>query len=138
MNKLLKILFIPFILVTFAACSEQAAENSKPAGQSETKSVNKQESKVEITISKYDKKNLKSRTIEIEKDAILMNVLKENFDIEEKDGFITSIDGIHAEKGKENKYGWVYEVNGKMPTVGAADYKLKPGDKVSFEFQQFK
>lgn len=45
---------------------------------------------------------------------------------EEKKGFVTSIYGITG----PSTGGWMFDVNGKIPTVGARDAKLKEGDKV--------
>lgn len=37
--------------------------------------------------------------------------------------------------GQDNKY-WFYYVNGEMPMVAVNNYKLKPGDKVEFKFEE--
>ncbi|MDY0396532.1 DUF4430 domain-containing protein [Virgibacillus halophilus] len=75
------------------------------------------------------------KKIAVKKGDILMDVLKENFKIEEDKGFIKSIDGIAPKKG--DKKAWMYSVNGKMAKVGATDYKLKPGDEVVFDLQSW-
>lgn len=138
-KRLSSLLLAMLVAITLAACGGQNdAETKQTTEQTEagTQSSENKEQSVVIELIK-EKESVEKKEITIEEDDILMDVLKENFEIKEDKGFITSIDGIHAEKGKENKYGWLYEVNGKMADVGAADYKLKPGDKVTFEFQKF-
>jgi len=39
--------------------------------------------------------------------------------------------------GQANKY-WLYYVNGEMPMVAVNNYKLNPGDKVEFKFEESK
>ncbi|KAA0550310.1 DUF4430 domain-containing protein [Bacillus sp. BGMRC 2118] len=46
---------------------------------------------------------------------------------------ITSIDGLKA----EGTYYWAFYVNGEMASVGAEGYELKPGDKVSFNYESW-
>jgi hypothetical protein len=63
-----------------------------------------------------------AKKITIIKDQTLLDALKENFKIEEKSGFITSIDGKSQDQAA-NKY-WLFDVNGKMADKGAADIHL--------------
>lgn len=46
---------------------------------------------------------------------------------------ITSIDNLAAQG---NSY-WAFYINGKMATVGAADYHLKPNDQISFQYETY-
>jgi hypothetical protein len=39
--------------------------------------------------------------------------------------------------GAFGQTGWVYKVNGVLPPVGAADYRLQPGDSVLWYWAQF-
>ncbi|OGG87268.1 hypothetical protein A3B87_00145 [Candidatus Kuenenbacteria bacterium RIFCSPHIGHO2_02_FULL_39_13] len=39
--------------------------------------------------------------------------------------------------GQDNKY-WLYYINGEMPMVAVNNYKLNPGDKVEFKFEESK
>ncbi|MDY0405673.1 DUF4430 domain-containing protein [Virgibacillus sp. 179-BFC.A HS] len=91
---------------------------------------------VTITISRDKGKTIiAKKEVAIKEDDKLMRVLKKNFDVKEEDGFITSIEEIAPENGE--KKGWIYTVNGKMASVGADEYKLKPGDDVVFDFQSW-
>ncbi|SFA73192.1 protein of unknown function [Lentibacillus halodurans] len=94
------------------------------------------EDEIRMTISKDDgEEYIAEKEIEIEEGAILMDVLQENFDVETgEDGqFITSIERVPAEENDQKA--WIFEVNGEMANVGAAEYELSPGDEVTFDFQ---
>ncbi|CDQ39770.1 MULTISPECIES: DUF4430 domain-containing protein [Virgibacillus] len=133
--------FVPIlvILVFITGCgTEEQGAPAEPNQTSENQQTQTEqnEEKVLITISKDNgEEYLHEKEIPIEEGAILMDVMEENFYIEtEQDGtFITSIERLSAKEGEQK--GWVYTVNGDMPTVGAAEYKLKPDDKVVFDFQ---
>ncbi|NBJ70460.1 MULTISPECIES: DUF4430 domain-containing protein [Clostridia] len=130
--------FIAIALLTGCGNDEAGNPDTKTNQSSEKREVQKEQAEetVLITISKDDgAEYLHEKEIPIEEGAILMNVMEENFYIEtEQNGeFITSIERLSAKDGE--KKGWIYTVNGEMPNVGAAEYKLKPGDKVVFDFQ---
>ncbi len=73
--------------------------------------------------------------VTIEEDAILMDVMKENYEIEEDDGFITAIDGISPEEDEQKA--WIYSVNDEEALVGAAEYELSIDDEVVFDLQSW-
>lgn len=64
-----------------------------------------------------------------------MEVMEKNFQVETDfdGGFITSIDGVAPKDGEQKS--WMFTVNGEMPTVGAKEFKLSPGDEVTFDLQ---
>lgn len=114
---------------TTAPSSNQPSENQVTQEEQAAETVL-------ITISKDDgAEYLHEKEIPIEEGDTLMDVMEENFYVEtEQNGeFITSIERLSAKEGE--KKGWIYTVNGEMPNVGAAEYELKPGDKVVFDFQ---
>ncbi|WLV23467.1 DUF4430 domain-containing protein [Aciduricibacillus chroicocephali] len=137
-KSIIQILFAALLVITLGACGnlENTAENQKSEKQTNQTAEQNKET-VSIRIMK-GKDLVTQKGVDIKKDDILMDVMKSTFSIKEDKGFITSIEGIHPKKGEENNYGWLYYVNGDMPNVGAADYKLKPGDKVIFEYKAFK
>ncbi|MFS0560243.1 DUF4430 domain-containing protein [Terribacillus sp. 179-K 1B1 HS] len=92
----------------------------------------KTEQQVTVTLTE-DGKEISSKEVSFEEGDSLMDVMKENFDVEDDGGMITSIDGHSQDKG-ENKY-WLYTVNGEMAQVGAADLKLSEGDEIAFNLQ---
>lgn len=67
---------------------------------------------------------------EVEAGSVLLDIMKENFDIEETDGFITSINGEEQDT-EAGKY-WLYDVNGEMGMVGANEYKVQEGDLIEW------
>lgn len=77
-----------------------------------------------------------SKTVSYQSGETLMDVLTDNFDIEEKDGFITSIEG-HAQDESQNKY-WTFTVNGEMGAKGADETTLQDGDQVAFALSVYK
>ncbi|MFP7169433.1 DUF4430 domain-containing protein [Terribacillus sp. 7520-G] len=105
------------------------AEESK---QQDQQAEQQTEQQVTVTLTE-DGKEISSKEVSFEEGDSLMDVMKENFDVEEDAGMITSIDG-HSQDEDENKY-WLYTVNGEMAQVGAADLELSDGDDVAFNLQ---
>ena len=134
MKKWMLTLFTIFTtLVLVVGCSN---ESTTPTEEEETvvETTESQEEVIKVTISKDEGEEvLSEKEIEIEENAILMDIMKENYDIEEDDGFITSIDGVAPEEGEEKA--WMYLVNDEMAMVGAAEYELEAGDNVVFDLQ---
>ncbi|HLS08599.1 DUF4430 domain-containing protein [Lentibacillus sp.] len=94
------------------------------------------EDEIRITISKDNgTEYIAEEEIEIEEGAILMDVLQDNFYVETGEGgqFITSIERVPAEENEQKA--WLFEVNGEMADVGAAEYELSPGDVVTFDYR---
>ena len=50
-------------------------------------------------------------------------------------GFVQSIDGLAGDQAAERD--WFYYVNGSEASVGAADYKLSPGDVVQWDYHNW-
>ncbi|WP_330949584.1 DUF4430 domain-containing protein [Virgibacillus sp. MG-45] len=137
---------LPLLLVAslLAGCGSTDEEKSNKPASNQTEqqaSGNESDSKekeetVVITISKdKGKEQITEKEVPIKEDAILMDVLKENFQIEEEGGFINAVEGIAPKK--DEKKAWMYSVNGEVANVGAAEYKLKPGDKVTLDLQSW-
>ena len=134
MKKFIQLLFTLVLAAgLLLGCSNDTTEETdNTSTENQTQSEETQEQAVHITISEdIGEEVLSEKDIEIEEGAILMDVLKDNYEIEEDGGFITGIDGVTAEDGEE-KY-WMYEVNGEMAEVGANEYELEAGDDVVFD-----
>ncbi|GKT02930.1 DUF4430 domain-containing protein [Furfurilactobacillus sp. WILCCON 0119] len=86
--------------------------------------------KATITLTQ-DKKQFAKKTVTVKKGNNLLSVMKKNFTVKEKDGFITSING-HKQDDAQKKY-WMFTVNGKEATKGAKDIQVKKNDKVTFD-----
>lgn len=130
-KSLLALLFTALVLVGCGQDSTDNAENNQEGSKENTEQTEKQEV-VTVVISKDNGAEVVTeKEIPIEKGTTVLDVMKENFEIEESDGFITSIEGV-SQDDKNGKY-WMYTVNEEMATVGAAEYKLEPGDQVTFD-----
>jgi len=92
---------------------------------------------IEVTVSiKVDGEELTEdlQTVEVAEDAILLDVMKEHYDITEVDTFINSINGYEQDI-KENKY-WLFDIDGEMAPAGANDIKLQEGDFVEWKLEE--
>ena len=126
-KKTVTVLVATGFAVSLVACGKQAESPKKSTVSQDTAT---------ITLDfENDKKVDETKKITIIKDQTLLDALKENFKIEEKSGFITSIDGKTQDQAA-NKY-WLFDVNGKMAEKGAADIHLKKGDTVAFYLGSF-
>lgn len=124
MTKYFKWFLICISLVTLSACSEKSADK-----------VSTKEENVVRLIVKEDTNKIDEK-VSFKKGDTVMDVLKANYKVKEKDGFITAIDG-YAQKPKEKTY-WFYKVNGKMATKAANALKVKKGDKIYFYMEKIK
>lgn len=140
-NILVRIMSLLVVVGLLVGCgTDNNNELATQPANNETEETNNNlsaeeaEQTVSITISKDEEAEIiVEKEIEIEENDLLMDVMKENFDIEEEDGFIHSIEGIAPLEDEEKA--WMYFVNGEMAMVGAAEYELSPGDEVSFDLQ---
>ena len=64
----------------------------------------------------------------------LLDVMKAQLKIVEKDGFISSINGVE-QVPSEQKY-WLFDVNGQMSPVGAKEVILKAGDVIDWKLNK--
>lgn len=139
MNKWLLRFFMMILMVGLVTgCVADQDESQETTNsrieQTENEDTLEKEETVVITVSKDEgEKMIIEQEVPIEEDAVLMDVLKEHFEIEEEDGFITSIGGVAPEEGEEKA--WMYFVNGEIASVGANEFELSPGDEVTFDLQ---
>ncbi|MGB3160305.1 MAG: DUF4430 domain-containing protein [Carnobacterium sp.] len=130
-NKM-KITFIAFTALTLAACgtiNQMTVEESSALVPSEVKVATTETITTSIIIQEEGKVlTNSSKELKSEEGQNLLEVMKENYDITAKDGFISAIDK-YEQNEKEGKY-WLYTINGKEATVGAADYVLEDEDVI--------
>lgn len=120
-------LVITTTMLLLVGCGTSEQENTKDQSSTE-------EGTIHIIISDEEADEVYSEDeVTIEEGAILMDVMQENYDIEEEDGFIHGIDGISPEEGEQKS--WIYAVNGEDALVGAAEYELSVDDEVVFDLQ---
>lgn len=129
--------FCVFLLgaVILTGCQSATENGASESSSSESSSV--EESKaatIQTTIKiENDGKEESSKTLEVEEGTSLMDVLKDNFEVEtSKEGFITAIDGTKQDDSKG--YYWTFTLNGEWGEKGAADTILKDKDEVVFSY----
>lgn len=133
MKKLL--LALSLSLVLFGCAPTEEAETSSILQESTVAASSEAAETVSVSISLTDGGTIiagSEKTIEVEAGANLLAVMKENYTIEEADGFITAIDGqtqVEQTADTKAKY-WLFDVNGEPSMVGAADVALQEGDVI--------
>jgi hypothetical protein len=133
MKKLL--LALSLSLVLFGCAPTEEAETSSVLQESTVAVSSEAAETVSVTISLTDGGTViagSEKTVEVEAGTNLLAVMKENYAIEEADGFITAIDGqAQVEETAESKAKyWLFDVNGEPSMVGASDVALQEGDVI--------
>jgi Domain of unknown function (DUF4430) len=69
----------------------------------------------------------------------VMRVLERNAEIETRygGGFVQAIDGLEADREDGRYWDWLYYVNGIEATVGAADYELRSGEAIWWDYRDW-
>ncbi|WP_181349977.1 DUF4430 domain-containing protein [Thalassobacillus sp. CUG 92003] len=105
-------------------------------GESQEANTEKeQQEEVNVTVNitqNNGEETVAEEELTVEEGAVLMDVMKNNFDIKEEDGFITSIEGVSAEEGEQKA--WMYTINGEEASTGANEYEVKDDDNIEFDF----
>ncbi len=128
---LLSLVIMMGILV---GCSQNEVNPNSDEMDQQQEQADETEEEVQFTISEANGETvIEQKDITIDDGAILMDVLKQHFEVEETDGFITSIEG-HSIDEQEGIY-WMYDVNGEMASVGATELELTDGDHIHFDLQ---
>lgn len=134
-KSLLQMLSLLITIMLLVGCSS-TEENQNQKNDNSNNTEQSAEEKAVITISQDEGDTvLTEKEVSFEEGAILMDVLKENFEIEETGGMITAVDGLEADESE--KKAWLYFVNDEMPMVGAAEFELSAGDKVNLDLQSW-
>jgi major membrane immunogen (membrane-anchored lipoprotein) len=141
-SLVLKLVVVLTVLTLLVACGNEDSSNNANQNQENNNSTNEtiekqEETTITVTLTKdKEAETLEEKEVVIEEGDILLDVMKENFDIEEKEpGYILSIDGTKADEA-ESMF-WALSVNGEMSGVGAAEVELKNGDIVNFDLQSW-
>ncbi|MGP4076977.1 DUF4430 domain-containing protein [Halobacillus sp. K22] len=132
MNKLYALIVAVLLTAgTLSGCGTQKEEQANAVQEEE-----KQEVSVQIEISKNNgEETLADKELSVEEGATLLNVMEDNFEVEQSDGFINSIEGISGDQ--EKKMAWMYTINGEEAQVGANEYELKQGDEIVFDYHSW-
>lgn len=128
MKKLATLLTVFIGLFIMTGC--QSNQNDQASSKASTQAISEvAKSSVLIELTDSDKEITKKK-VTYKSGESLLAILKANFEVKEKDGFITSIDG-HAQDESQNKY-WTFTINGKMGEKGAGETKLDNDDQVVY------
>lgn len=110
---------------------EQVEENTSANQEEQAEEVTVQ---IQITNSKTDKE-IADDEWTVEEGTTLMEVMEENYEVEQTEGFINSIEGIAG--NEEEKMAWMYTINGDDAMVGANEYEVEDGDEIAFNYQSW-
>lgn len=132
MKMRVKIGFLLAIVLTLTACTDTnqtTVNESSELVPSEVEVAATEQYSTSIVIQEEGKvlSNI-SKEIKVEEGQNLLEIMKENYEVTAKDGFISVIEGYEQDE-KEGKY-WLYTINGEQATVGAADYELEDKDVI--------
>lgn len=138
----LRLLSVLMLMMTLVACQpkteapkdqENLVETTVQEEVAEKQEGVEAKKTVQVTLEiKVDGEDLMpAKTIDVEEGTVLMDVMKENFEIKETDGFISEIEG-QAQDPEANKW-WLFDLNDEMAEVGANDLTLKAGDKITWK-----
>lgn len=118
-----------FILLTIVSLFLVACANGKATQETSTESQLTARLVVTIDTNKIDEK------VTFSKGDTIMDLLKANYEVTEKDGFITAIDGQEQDE-KEGIY-WMFDLNGELAPKAADQIELNDGDTVEFYQKKF-
>ena len=131
--KLLKMGLIALTTLSLAACGEIATQEATSSEKSSSAVESQQKETFAVVVSlEQDGKEVEGATkeVKVEEETTVLELLKEQYEVVEKDGFIVSVEGMEQDE-EAGKY-WMYEVNEEEPTVGAAEYIVNDGDQVKW------
>ena len=131
MKKIIGILTATLLLT---ACG-QATSNTNATTKSVETTTAAQTTSVTLNITK-DGQAIEGSpfTLTFKEGDNLLDVMKAQLKIVEKDGFISSINGVE-QVPSEQKY-WLFDVNGQMSPVGAKEVLLKAGDVIDWKLNK--
>lgn len=154
-KKLLSRLFLLSLSgALLVGCGNQTEETPEEAEEPETEVAETPEEETEDTEETTDTEDAEdevsftidilvdgeavadlSKEVTAEEGMYLLDVMKDTYDIEETDGFISSIEGYEQDEA-ENRY-WLYYVNGESGEVGAAEYAPEAADQIEWRLESF-
>ncbi|BAK95330.1 DUF4430 domain-containing protein [Tetragenococcus halophilus] len=124
------IAFFSALFIVGCSNEQDAADTSEATSQT---SQAQEEITATVEIEDEDQ-TVDEKEIETTTDETLMEVMQDNFDIEEDSGMITTIEDIEQDEG-ENMY-WTYTINDEMVNTGADETTLEDNDQVVFTYDK--
>jgi hypothetical protein len=96
---------------------------------------------VELTVTRdYGTVSMLHRTLgDVTESDAVMGALEGSADISTRygGGFVQSIDGLEAQESVDRSLDWFFYVDGVEATVGAADYPLRGGESVWWDYRDW-
>ena len=144
MNKNKKWLgYITNILLTLGlitGCSvDLSGEHQTKETQPEIEVVEEsEEESVEVLIGIYiddTEQEEFTHLFAVEEGTTLLELMEEHYRLVEEDEFVTCIEG-NGQDESEGRF-WVFDVNGQMGEVGAADYEIQDEDVIEWKLMSF-
>ncbi|MGR9049881.1 DUF4430 domain-containing protein [Halobacillus faecis] len=118
-------------VAVLAGCGTQEEKET-----SATQEEQVQEVTVQVQVSKNNGEEMMAEDeITVEEGTTLMEVMEDNYEVEQSEGFINSIEGIAG--NQEEKMAWMYTINGDEAMVGANEYEVEDGDEIVFDYQSW-
>ncbi|MFG6148654.1 DUF4430 domain-containing protein [Halobacillus sp. B23F22_1] len=133
MGKSIQALLFSLVAAAFlVGCQAEEETSNEPSEE-----ANQQEEvTIEVEVSEDEGEEvISTEEHSVEEGTILMDVMEDNYEIEQEEGFINSIEGISAEDGEQKA--WMYTINGEEASVGANEYEVEEGDEINFDFQSW-
>ncbi len=87
---------------------------------------------IQIAVQGQEETEL-SKSVAYEEGQNLLSIMKENYDIEEKQGMITTIENLKADQGDNQGRFWKLLVNDDMSETGAQEIKPQDQDTITFD-----
>ncbi|MGX7197089.1 DUF4430 domain-containing protein [Enterococcus olivae] len=121
-------------LLLVGGCSSATDTSSDNTTASSYSQAEAEEIALSVSLVK-EEEIIEEKTVTVTAGTNLMETMKENFDLEEEGGMITSINGI--EQDTEDSWFWTYMINDEMVNTGANDTEVHEGDQVVFTYSKF-
>lgn len=87
----------------------------------------------------YGSSNLFREEVRLEDGDTVLDVLNRNLAVGTAYGgkFVESINGLASRSGSNSAHDWLFWVNGVSSALGAASFKLRPGDHIWWDYQDW-
>lgn len=135
MKKIIYGFLLTSFLIVGVSCGTNNAPTTNSTAVSTTESQVKEEVKVTLSLVE-DEKQIASKEISVSEDESVLNILKEQYEVKDDGGFVTSIDGKEQD-ADNNKY-WMYYINDEEAAKGAAETFVKDKDVIEWRLNEFK
>lgn len=130
MKKIGLALLLALSLTVVTGCSP--AGNTSASSSESTTSSTQEKISVQIKVTDKNKETTSNEEVKTTETTNLLDLMKQQHKLEEKDGLILAIDGLKQDE--QAGYYWTYTINGEWATKGAQETFLKDGDQVEFAY----